>query len=445
MEIYQSRLSSLIKWTLVILSYLFIEWVYNQHLLAVISIRSLDLDHFYLTEAFGKCVASIGVNLVIFKLVNYKGVSKFIIGFFLAYGLLTVLFNYAINSFPRDVQYASFYSMQYRQDVLEGKDADKLLAFVSADAGAASDASKPWFNRPLVLSYFFLVLDSDYWRSSEQSFKSSINKRFDQATLNKSKNKGYWIKYQKLQKFNQALPDLEERYRLADNIRVQRQMSDADFLKKTGFQPSLHGDALDEAIAKKYGTDLSKPIIPENKDLGIEAVHARDIPENMNKDMFMSYLHSKATDIRDQVSPAIGIIKDNKKSVDALSLLVIPPISLSLSLFSIVLNLTLLAWQWIQLIAEMVTKKPFEFIYHRYSIAVAFIAVIFLTGYLVESKATILSLDSKWLALQENHGSKHPMLSALENFTLRLEPVICFTINQPSTADWVTKKIYGMT
>ena len=60
------------RWAGVILIYLFLEWVYNQHLLEVLSYTHITTESFQKTEVFGKVIASLGINLFLIKIFQYR-------------------------------------------------------------------------------------------------------------------------------------------------------------------------------------------------------------------------------------------------------------------------------------------------------------------------------------------------------------------------------------
>ena len=90
---FNQKLSFLFFWTFIVLSYLFIEWIYNQHLLSLLTITSIKPNNFYYTEIFGKIIASIGLNLIIKETFRYKGWFIFIIGTVFSYFLLSLFFT----------------------------------------------------------------------------------------------------------------------------------------------------------------------------------------------------------------------------------------------------------------------------------------------------------------------------------------------------------------
>ena len=72
-------------WTFVILTYLFVEWVYNQHLLHLLQYPAITAQQFEWTEMFGKAIAAVGLNLVLAKCYRRPSILKFAVGAVFAY------------------------------------------------------------------------------------------------------------------------------------------------------------------------------------------------------------------------------------------------------------------------------------------------------------------------------------------------------------------------
>ncbi len=426
----QENLSHLIWWSLLIVLYLFVEWIYNQHLLVVLSYDTIKPSSFELTEIFGKLVASIGINLIIKKLFKYEGWPRFFVGLLIGYLLLTGLFKYAIESFSDEFRQASYYSMQYRKDVINQKDEAKILAFTN---------NTNWYVKPLALSYFFFTLHDDQWKKFENLIEKPAQERMSKLEKNKQK---YWKNYQraesanvKFEEFYSKYQDGQSQYERYMHSKYEKRARNK-FTKTFGIAPGFDKERIIAIKFKPYAEYLNSTIFEGNEDLEAKPIYGRDVPHYMTEAVFMDYISEQSNEIKTKIAPNLKQVRQTKSAGDAVAILVVPPISIFLSLTSILLNVILLGYAWVTYFKEKLGKSYYVISAVYFSIA----AVLF--GNFINNKQSPLNQSAYWTDAEQLQRSQHPMLSYLWNFTLKAEPILCLTEVEPIFVKAYTDKFY---
>lgn len=417
-HIVSTTYKNLLLTTGVVFSYLFVEWIYNQHLLILLSYDYINPEDFQFTEMFGKLIASFGLNLIINSLFKKFKLLRFFIGLFIGYLGLTFIFDYAVNAFPDDFRYSSYYSMIYRKDVVNESDNLEILKFTKDNT---------WYEKSLVLSQFVYVLKDEQWHDFEKKIKEPINQKIDKL----NKNRGQY--YKDYNKFNLAYDKLIKawgKYSAANaNYNAYKGFLKGDikskFIQKVGLPPDLSLDDFIKKTAPDYEKYSNTKLFEGSTEAKILPIYAKDLPKKMNELAFNQYLDNETKKISTQLAPDIKNIRQNKKSFDTLAILVIPPISICLSLFSILLNLLILFAKWSYAICKV--NKINISIYSTTFVIFFFILISFFVSF----KTTLTENNSYWNNIREINHKEHPVLFTMFSIGLKLEPMICFTENQP--------------
>ncbi len=402
-------------WTFVVLTYLFVEWVYNQHLLHLLEYPAVTAQQFEWTEMFGKTIAAVGLNLVLAKCYRRPTVLKFVLGVGLAYMALTWAFDRVIAAFPDEFRHSSYYAVMHRQSVVQEKDAKHILGFAHA---------QPWHARPLVLSQYYLTLQDNQWSELETRLRAPLDKKANAALKDK---KALWKKYAMAEEGRQYVEGAWQGYREAMSKYNQyrnhpryAQRARQTFLERVGAPPDLSREQFIEQKANKYHQYLNAVLVEGNTAAGIAAVRGKDIPLRMQEAAFYQYLDTMVSDIRTSVAPATSEIRSNASSLDAVALLVIPPLSLGLSLLSIAINLVGLACAWIAVLV------PAGWGRRGACFLVCAVAVVG-AGMAYTMQPHGARIDAYWAQLDTRFEQSHPILWAAMSIPMRLEPFLCVT------------------
>ena len=403
------------RWTLVIFAYLFVEWVYNQHLLELVQYSSVTALQFEWTEMFGKAIASVGLNLVLAKCYRNPGIIKFIFGVCLAYAALSWVFDVVIESFPDEFRHSSYYGVMHRKTVVEGKDPGHILAFPQ---------EQPWYVRPLILSQYYLTLQDTQWTDVESQLRKPLDKKFNAALKDK---KNLWTKYSKAEEARQYLDGGWQSYqdamykygRYRNDARYAKRARDT-FVSRVGAEPDLTREQFIRVKAPKYHAYIEAILVEGNRELGVATIRGRDVPLRMDEKAFYRYLDNTAQTIRTTVAPTATEIQRNAASKDAVALLVIPPLSIGLSLLSIVVNLIGLACAWAAVFFRAGWQRR---------AACFLVCAILGTGVAMAytSAPHAVRGSDYWVQLDKQFEQEHPLVWSAMSIPMRLQPYICVT------------------
>lgn len=423
--IYKNLLIS----TSVVFSYLFVEWIYNQHLLVLLSYDYIDPDHFQFTEMFGKAIASFGLNLIINSLFKKFNFLRFGIGLLLGYTFLTFVFDYAVNAFPNEFRHSSYYSMFYRKDVINQNDKNTILKFTE---------DKTWYEKSLVISQFVYILKDEQWKNFEKKIKEPISEKINK--LNKNRNQ-YYNDYKKFDNSYNQLMKSWGKYSSAESTYMAYKgffKGDAKkkFIQKVGLPPELSFDDFVKRTAPEYIRYSNTKLFEGSSEAKLSPIYLKDLPKSMNEVAFNQYLDSQIKRITTQLAPEIDNIRDNKKSFDSLAILVIPPISICLSLFSIFLNILILISKWSYYLLK-IKKVNLEIYSSGFVVVFTSIIVIF-----ASMQVTLTEQNTYWSHLKEINYDEHPVLFSIFTTGLKLEPVLCFTQEEPKMIKNFTETLY---
>lgn len=416
--------------TSVVFSYLFIEWLYNQHLLILLSYDYINPKDFQLTEILGKLIASFGLNLIINSAFKTFKLSRFFIGLFIGYIGLTFLFDYAVNAFPDDFRHSSYYAMIYRQDVVNKNDKLEILKFTD---------DKKWYEKSLVLSQFFYVLKDEQWQEFEKKIKAPVNEKIDKLNKNRTQY------YKNYKKFNDSYNKIIHNWRLYSGANSQYNNYKsfmkgdlrAKFIKKVGLPPDLSFEDFIKKSSPEYDKISNFILFEGSSEANITPIYLKDLPKEMNENDFNLYIDYEIKRITTQIAPEVKNIRGNKNSFDSLAILVIPPISICLSLFSIILNILILISKWSYVIFNL---KRVNLTTYSTVIVLTFSILIFSCANL---KKTLTETDVYWNNIREVNHKQYPILFSMLSIGLKLEPILCFTSEEPQLIKEFTDYFYN--
>lgn len=423
------KLKFLIQWSLAVSIYLVIEWFYNQHLLQLLTYPDINEDQFNVTEVFGKILAAFGINFVIKELFKYKGIVGFLVGVVVAYIGLTMSFEYALNNAPEEYRYSSYYSSAYRSDVVKGEDKNKILQ-INSDS---------WYTKPMLLSLFFTTIDTNDWKTYEEETQKTSNKYVNKISADKE---SYWAKYQRAENGRQRLQKGWNQYQLAQykynryKYGRHKDIAYKKFIEKVGLKPDLNEPMYYRAAGKEYMVFLETKFFDGVEKAGISPIYGKDIPNYMNKAAFFNYLDTKVNMTRTAVAPKVSEIKRNRLSKNALATIIIPPISLTLSFLSIVLNTYFILVLWIGYFFEKYKIKKRYF----YGLSV-FLFIIMTASFYLAPKS--VSSFEYWALLEARASDESPVLSFFWDFMLKGETILCPTVSLNNQVVSFTKYFYS--
>lgn len=427
----QDKVRPLLMWTGVIITYLFVEWIYNQHLLDILLLEHISNKSFNNTEIFGKLIASFGINLFLLKIFNYTK-KKFCIGLIISYIMLTFLFNYAINSFSDDFRYSSYYSMLYRQDVLKNKDKDQLLSLKTNEDN--------WYEKSLLMSYFVFTLNGEEWKEYEKSAKKPVSDQVKKLNNDMNKN---WQQYHEVSLLKKKLDNGYAGYQKlmvkysAYRYGSYKKRAYQAFLKATGgLEPDLTQEQFLSQVGagKTYLKFLNKIFYEGSTQYEIKSITGKDLPLDMNKPQFIAYVNNLIETNSKQIAPDLKDIRHNILSETPVAVLIIPPISIALSLMSIILNVSLLIISWILMLPQLAK--------HTWLIS-AISSSIFIIMLCIISNINnnILDNEPNWKKMEVQASLQYPVLSYFWKFSFNLEPLVC-SKNKSKIVTTITQMLY---
>lgn len=423
------KLKFLLQWTAAIGTYLIIEWFYNQHLLVLLTYPTITEEQLAITEFFGKMLAAFGINFVIKELFNYKGKLKFAVGVLVAYGVLSAAFNYMIDSVQDEFRYTTYYGSMYRKDVVLEKDKDKILDVKIND----------WYTKPLLTSIFFMTFDADDWKKYEKDSRSSVDKKVN--TINVDKNK-YWQQYQRAEQGRAALAKgwskyLDSQYKY-DRYKYTRYRARAHkvFLEKVGLPPDLSENEFYQRRGKEYFDFLKSKVFEGVQDAQVAPIYGKDIPQYMSQKSFFNYVDRNVFRVAVSVAPKVSEIKLNKVSRNTVAVILVPPVSLTLSFLSITINIFFLILMWCSYGCEKLKRSG-------YWVAVpALIMVSFAATFFMNAEKETIDFPY-WNRIEQRAAEKHPVLSTFWAVSLKGQRLLCPDEKPTESVVKFTERFYG--
>lgn len=311
---------------LVTLGYLVAEIIYNVGLVRMLSSPGLSSESIHGMEVVGKSVASIGITLALSRLVPLGRIWRYVVLIALIYWGLGVLIDHEIDQLPEETRQAGHWLGLYRVAILEGKkqapewhhDGHELT--LEQRLAAANMALMLYGERtavePAVRQF---VTERVAEKFSAIPLQPSLERFWPTYDRVSTQLHPHWVRYrQHVQQFEHRTPGSSE------------------------FVARMEHNAWVGLKVRAYG-DMK--LFDGNAALGLTPVFARDIPLFLSHEQLKQHFQHLLEQGKDGVmsvylpgsSASTGLSRDLALSV------FVPPVSMSLSLLSIGLNLSVLA------------------------------------------------------------------------------------------------------
>lgn len=305
--------------------YLLLEIVYNLGLVEFLTSKNTEISAYNMLESFGKFLSSVGLTLLIIKLVqdNKKKLIASVALIPCFFVLETIVFDCIVDNLPQEMKVNAYYAGVYRNGVLNGTIDDKALStlnpynrvvLANIASYAAGTSKRSAVDR--LVSTPASMHDVDGLYENYAKLSDTLNPLYDV----------YALESKKVAEFQGMLGE-EAMHRFQRRSRgIAPGLTRAEFFNALGRQSS--------SVARFNRTVFIKP----NEKLGIQGLSGADLPLGMDKTAFAAFFS-------DQVASAVSKSRISTATVDSLpyarelvASVVIPPIALVLSFVSIVLN-----------------------------------------------------------------------------------------------------------
>lgn len=352
---------TLVRFMLITLLYLVAEMIYNAGVVRMLSTPGITKETIEGMEVVGKAMAAIGITLFISRLVALGRTWMYLLLAALIYAGLGLAVDRFIDSIPAPSKVAGHWLGLYRVAVLERRVEDHELF---------RPLAAPLVPQRIALANIALLAHADradIQQASIRYIQGVVSKEFRTSRLNAGFAE-FWRSYSVA---SSKLRPVWARYHKA-NPRA----SVLDFMNNV----RLGGMA-----GQRFDSYRSTVLYPGNPEIGIERVTAGDIPLFESRAaVYARFVRftadSKKTTIDhfmpDEARSNTGVTRDLASSV------FIPPISMTLSLFSIMLNVASLAGMLLVFVATAV--KPMTPVHadwlFRGASTLAFATLFALTG-----------------------------------------------------------------
>jgi len=307
--------------------YLFCEIIYNLGLVEFLSSPNTEISVYNRLEFFGKSLASIGLSLFIIKL-SPKWKQYIFLGLVPSlFFIQSAIFEYIIETLPADVKLSAYITGVYRNASLNKVIQDERLTKTDSYHKVLTSSIVALNNKDKqkneVEKTFALQIDSSIVDSYYENYKM-VNEKIGSAWGMYSIESKRWSGYDpKIQ------AKIDQRF-IQKSGGIPRGLSKNEFMLKIA----------DKSISyKKY---LDMVIVPGNQAFGIQELKGKDIPFGMSKEKFSIFMSNKIQEIMKKTSISEENIEKLPHSKELISSVVIPPIAITLSLFSIILNASVL-------------------------------------------------------------------------------------------------------
>lgn len=423
-----------IFWTILVICYIFIEWVFNQHLMHVMSFAEISIEDFGTTVLIGKITLSIGISLIIKGLYRYTKWWELLVGTLIGFIVLSVLYMEAVESFPPELRYASHYGEIQRKNVVALKDEDQILN-IKEDG---------WHTKPLLLSHYMFTLDNKNWLEFQNRVTEPVTREVSYFIKNKNK---HFESYKMAEDARKELDNswnvvLEakskyEAVRYGKSKRYEKKAALEAFRATTGIEPSTTKEEFYKENNKEYNRALAVRIFPGYPAAGVAPVYIRNFPQEMSKDKFFELIEKKSTEIKSKLTPSMKEIRNARNAPEIVKLVALPPIMIALSIISIVFNLLIVIGMWMRLLGKNSISSS------QVIMPIYFAITLFVVSIVVIVKQPITKEYPYWDKAEQTLAVKYPGLAAFWKVGLKLESVLCITEKPPELATNLTKSIYG--
>lgn len=305
--------------------YLLLEIIYNLGLVEFLTSKNTEISAYDMLESFGKFLSSVGLTLLIIKLVqdNKKKLIASVALIPCFFVVETVVFDCIVDNLPQEMKVNAYYAGVYRNGVLNGTIEDKALStltpynrvvLANIASYAAGTSKRSAVDR--LVSTPASMRDVDGLYENYAKLSDTLNPLYDV----------YALESKKVAEFKGMLGE-EATHRFQRRSHgIAPGLTRAEFFNALGRQSP--------SVARFNRTVFIKP----NEKLGIQGLSGADLPLGMDKTAFAAFFS-------DQVASAVSKSRISTATVDShpyarelVASVVIPPIALVLSFVSIVLN-----------------------------------------------------------------------------------------------------------
>lgn len=305
--------------------YLLLEIVYDLGLVEFLTSKNTEISAYNMLESFGKFLSSVGLTLLIIKLVqdNKKKLIASVALIPCFFVVETVVFDCIVDNLPQEMKVNAYYAGVYRNGVLNGTIEDKALStltpynrvvLANIASYAAGTSKRSAVDR--LVSTPASLRDVDGLYENYAKLSDTLNPLYDV----------YALESKKVAEFKGMLGE-EATHRFQRRSHgIAPGLTRAEFFNALGRQSP--------SVARFNRTVFIKP----NEKLGIQGLSGADLPLGMDKTAFAAFFS-------DQVASAVSKSRISTATVDShpyarelVASVVIPPIALVLSFVSIVLN-----------------------------------------------------------------------------------------------------------
>ena len=326
------------------LVYIFLEITFNLGLIDFINSKNTEISTFNKLETLGRVLSSIGFSLFITKLllsalnkINKYAASIFFVLFASAFYIgETIIFNKIVDNLTPQQKFYSYTFGVYRNLSLNGQVEQKIFK-----------GDEPTYDK-VINSMLGILASKDNIADSVQNQTKkffTVEFKLDKKTLYEAYDK---LKYTSLN--DDMIYDYYKRY-VIESRRVENYNGPfknkyiENFTKTIGIPPSLDQASFTAAFKEKYTPKIDYHkivIVPKNDKIKMAQLTLADIPENLDKEHWVSFIDNHIQTSIDKASLNINNVDNLPHSRNIISSVIITPIAIILSLFAIVLNITLL-------------------------------------------------------------------------------------------------------
>lgn len=326
------------------LVYIILEISFNLGLIDFINSKNTEIATFDKLETLGRLLSSVGFSLFITKLLMplFNKINKYITpAFFVLFAGAfyigeTVVFNKIVDNLTPQQKFYAYTFGVYRNLSLNGQ----------VDNTIFKSENKSYDN---VVNAMFGVLASqdnitkNVQNSTKQFFavefqldKKSLGDIYDKiqvSTLNDSIVYDYYKRY------------VIESRRIENYHGPMKNKYIENFTNSIGIPPSLDEASFNQAFRDKYTpkADFKKVVIvPKNDRIHMSQLTLSDIPEGLDKEQWIGFIDNHIQSSINKASLSVANVETLPHSRNIISSVIITPIAIILSLFAIVLNISVL-------------------------------------------------------------------------------------------------------
>lgn len=324
--------------------YIFLEITFNLGLVDFINSKNTEISTFNKLETLGRILSSIGFSLFVTKSIllllnkihKYAG-AIFLIAFASIFYIgETIVFNKIVDNLTPQQKFYSYTFGVYRNLSLNGQIDQKIFK-----------NEEPTYDK-VVNSMLGVLANKENIASNIQNETQkffAIEFHLDKQSLSEA-----YDKLQPLSLNDQFIYDYYKRY-VIESRRVENYNGPfknkyiENFTKTIGIPPSLSQSEFNEQFRQKYTpkSDFNKIIIvPKNDRINMTQLTLADIPENLDKTHWISFINDHIQNSISKASLNIENVDKLPHSRNIISSVIITPIAIILSLVAIILNITLL-------------------------------------------------------------------------------------------------------